>query len=427
MRGGLSAGLDPAAAAAHHHCARRLASTAAAPSLCAETNARRPTTADYDRRTTAHIACAEGVEELALTLFEYGANFHFRDRLGQTPLDEARSNGRAGLLARLEPLLARQAAEGGPRRKGEEAAGARPRRPAVAAQALTAEAAARRRAQQQADREAGKPEERQRRESSVVQAERRLSLVKAIEGDPDAADLLPPRAPRRSSAATASAAGGRSSAGAAGPAGRGHHGPRLFDPEASARPFRERFAGMTGGGGGAGAGTTADGGGRGEGAEPPGTQQAGADVWSFRTDYSGGRGGGGADGGTRGGAADGAACSSAAAESAAILRFLGDRGDRYASVVGEGGVEPEDVASVASEEWERRPGEEEDPEFAGLDDADALAAEMLRERAAAAAAQAAQQGAAAGSNAAGGASAVVAAAGDRRHSSTSSQRASRRA
>ena len=45
---------------------------------------------DYDLRTAAHLACSEGSLQMALLLFEYGADFvSIKDRWGHTPLDEA--------------------------------------------------------------------------------------------------------------------------------------------------------------------------------------------------------------------------------------------------------------------------------------------------------------------------------------------------
>lgn len=48
-----------------------------------------PNSADYDRRSALHIACAEGHLEAANLLLEHGATVNVRDRFGLTPLDEA--------------------------------------------------------------------------------------------------------------------------------------------------------------------------------------------------------------------------------------------------------------------------------------------------------------------------------------------------
>lgn len=61
-----------------------------------------PDACDYDRRTAAHIACAEGFLDVVQILHEYGADFAFRDRWGQTPLDEARQNGQTEILSLVE-------------------------------------------------------------------------------------------------------------------------------------------------------------------------------------------------------------------------------------------------------------------------------------------------------------------------------------
>jgi len=53
-----------------------------------------PNAADYDKRTAAHIAAAEGHVAALRTLSEMGADLTLMDRWGQTPRDEAkRSQG----------------------------------------------------------------------------------------------------------------------------------------------------------------------------------------------------------------------------------------------------------------------------------------------------------------------------------------------
>jgi ankyrin repeat protein len=52
-----------------------------------------PDAKDYDARTAAHLACAEGLFPAALALHAAGADFSARDRWGHTPLDEADAAG----------------------------------------------------------------------------------------------------------------------------------------------------------------------------------------------------------------------------------------------------------------------------------------------------------------------------------------------
>ena len=63
-----------------------------------------PDSADYDRRTAAHLACAEGLMPVALVLHAAGADFNAKDRWGRTPLDEADANGHAKLAHVLREL-----------------------------------------------------------------------------------------------------------------------------------------------------------------------------------------------------------------------------------------------------------------------------------------------------------------------------------
>ena len=46
---------------------------------------------DYDRRTAAHLACAQGSSEIVMLLAQHKADFRFTDRFGLTPMDEVGS------------------------------------------------------------------------------------------------------------------------------------------------------------------------------------------------------------------------------------------------------------------------------------------------------------------------------------------------
>lgn len=64
-----------------------------------------------DRRTAAHLACVAGHVETCLLMYEFGADFRFKDRWGHTPLDEALANGHTALvtaLGKLTPLAERK-------------------------------------------------------------------------------------------------------------------------------------------------------------------------------------------------------------------------------------------------------------------------------------------------------------------------------
>ena len=76
-----------------------------------------PDAADYDQRTAAHLACAEGLLPVALALHAAGANFNAKDRWGRTPLDDADANGHdklAHVLRELPPPSAPRAPEAEP-------------------------------------------------------------------------------------------------------------------------------------------------------------------------------------------------------------------------------------------------------------------------------------------------------------------------
>eukprot|EP00873_Tetraselmis_striata_P021207 jgi/Tetstr1/441471/TSEL_003114.t1 len=55
-------------------------------------NGANPNVGGYDRRVPLHIACAEGNLHLVRLLLAYGADLHFKDRFGTSPLDEAENN-----------------------------------------------------------------------------------------------------------------------------------------------------------------------------------------------------------------------------------------------------------------------------------------------------------------------------------------------
>jgi len=63
-----------------------------------------PDSCDYDGRTAAHLACAEGWRHVALLLMEHGADFSVRDRWGHTPASEALRNGHEQLAAAIHVL-----------------------------------------------------------------------------------------------------------------------------------------------------------------------------------------------------------------------------------------------------------------------------------------------------------------------------------
>jgi hypothetical protein len=67
----------------------------------------------YCRRTPLHLAAIGGNAPAAELLFEHGARFDFKDDLGNTPLDEARSVGNQRFLdlaARLQSGKGKQVA-----------------------------------------------------------------------------------------------------------------------------------------------------------------------------------------------------------------------------------------------------------------------------------------------------------------------------
>ena len=99
-----------------------------------------PDSADYDARTAAHLACAEGRAACAMALAEAGANFEAKDRWGHTPLTEAEAHGHAALAAALRALSAAHREGGGGGGGGAGDGGGAASSPA-AADAATAAAA----------------------------------------------------------------------------------------------------------------------------------------------------------------------------------------------------------------------------------------------------------------------------------------------
>ena len=63
-----------------------------------------PDAADYDRRTAAHLGCAQGHADLCVMLAQFGADLRFQDRWGGTPLEEAQRNGHGKLAEALLQL-----------------------------------------------------------------------------------------------------------------------------------------------------------------------------------------------------------------------------------------------------------------------------------------------------------------------------------
>ena len=64
-----------------------------------------PDAADYDKRTSLHICACEGKVHLALLLLDAGAKPDIKDRWGNSPLDDAKSNNHAELLAVLDKYV----------------------------------------------------------------------------------------------------------------------------------------------------------------------------------------------------------------------------------------------------------------------------------------------------------------------------------
>lgn len=59
-----------------------------------------PNAADeYDGRTAAHVACADGIIDAAVLLHSHGADFTMADRWGRTPIDLVRAWRRPGAAA----------------------------------------------------------------------------------------------------------------------------------------------------------------------------------------------------------------------------------------------------------------------------------------------------------------------------------------
>ncbi len=63
-----------------------------------------PDAKDYDARTAAHLACAEGLFPPALALHAAGADFSARDRWGHTPLEEADAAGHVQMAQVLRSM-----------------------------------------------------------------------------------------------------------------------------------------------------------------------------------------------------------------------------------------------------------------------------------------------------------------------------------
>ncbi len=57
-----------------------------------------PDSADYDRRTALHLACANGHTETVRVLLAAGADTSFRDNFGAQPLHEACRRGHDPLI-----------------------------------------------------------------------------------------------------------------------------------------------------------------------------------------------------------------------------------------------------------------------------------------------------------------------------------------
>mmetsp|Transcript_37196 Transcript_37196/g.117068 ORF Transcript_37196/g.117068 Transcript_37196/m.117068 type:complete len:1082 (+) Transcript_37196:459-3704(+) len=64
-----------------------------------------PNAADYDARTSLHICACEGKIQLALLLLDAGAQPDIQDRWGNSPLDDAKTNGHTELLEVLRKYV----------------------------------------------------------------------------------------------------------------------------------------------------------------------------------------------------------------------------------------------------------------------------------------------------------------------------------
>jgi ankyrin repeat protein/CRP-like cAMP-binding protein len=103
-----------------------------------------PDATDYDARTAAHLASAEGMRSVVLLLLEHGANFHVLDRWGHTPLREAERNGHKAIAATVRVLQpsAPSAKDVAVRRSASASASAPAARPTLPASPSAREAAA---------------------------------------------------------------------------------------------------------------------------------------------------------------------------------------------------------------------------------------------------------------------------------------------
>ena len=71
-------------------------------------NGAKATAADYDKRTALHLACSEGLQEVAEILIGRGADVNAEDRWGGTPLAEALRNNNPALVKFLQSKGAKE-------------------------------------------------------------------------------------------------------------------------------------------------------------------------------------------------------------------------------------------------------------------------------------------------------------------------------